>query len=440
MKALCFIFIFSTWLPTALAEKAGVLAPSALESQLTFKATVVMPAGMLATEKNVEIMVHKQTKHLLSEFESAEYAKYIGAPKNQDLGIIGLGPTENIKILSKNKNEQGLLEVTYKITLKVLVLKKFIEAKERKEISIFLPRDPQRIYIKKRTDKTYPQKEFFYYYWQPPYDAKDNELFTGKDQVDVVSAKLLGLTSPDETKKPKFNQLLTQARKRGALQIALLVGFDLTSTNPRDLGRKSYNQFKKWFLKNGFELDQSRNTPSGPFADFYRPAEGEMPAIHLSLSLSASDIANPVTFSRRAREAFEKADIVYYDGHSGLGGNLNFEKIAELSSADTEHPTPIKFSSDYQIFYFDSCASYYFYSQMYALAKIGFHNVDVVSNGLTSDFATQNPKTLAFLTTFFDLPKAIKKELVWTDVLKKVERKLLGCSELINVELINRRK
>ena len=179
-------------------------------------------------------------------------------------------------------------------------------------------------------------------------------------------------------------------------------------------------------------MDTRRNTPTGPFAELYRDAAPGRPRAHLSLSLSASDINSPVVFARRAREAFETSDVVIYEGHSGLGGNLNLEKITELSSPDPSRPMPIRFPSAYQVYYFDSCNSYYFYSQMYALAKRGAHHVDVIGNGLSSYFTYQNEEAQVVAQVFLQPnPKAS-----WLDILNLVEKPHPAFTYLLNVSPI----
>jgi hypothetical protein len=255
--------------------------------------------------------------------------------------------------------------------------------------------------------------------------------FFGKNQVDYINAQIQ--TFPENLNlvavTPNYNALKKQILSRGELKIALLFGLDLKSTDPNDNGRTSYEYFQRYFESRGFSVDHHRSNPAGPFAEYVRPAGKGKFAVRVVMSLSASDINSPVVFARRAREAFETADLVDYVGHSGLGGNLNLEQLTRLSSADPERPTPIHFPKTYQIYYLDSCASFFFYSKEYAGIWQGAHNVDLVTNGVATFFYTQNHETLRFLEAFTEPSNAA----TWNEILSRAEEAHPRFTYMINV-------
>ena len=70
---------------------------------------------------------------------------------------------------------------------------------------------------------------------------------------------------------------------------------------------------------------------------------------------------------------------------------------------------------------------------MYALAKKGARNVDVITNGVSIPWGTQNEEQLAFLEPFLSLNKHQENSpKKWLDVLRSVER-AQGCTYLLNV-------
>ena len=75
-----------------------------------------------------------------------------------------------------------------------------------------------------------------------------------------------------------------------------------------------------------------------------------------------------------------------YEGHSGLGENLDLESIE--SSLNEK----ITLSNRYQIYFFNSCTSYRYYNDNYFQRKIstfdpkGTKKLDILANGLATTF------------------------------------------------------
>jgi hypothetical protein len=96
------------------------------------------------------------------------------------------------------------------------------------------------------------------------------------------------------------------------------------------------------------------------------------------------------TFHIRLVDAFENSDILVYDGHSGLGGNLDLESLPKINFNKKK----------YQIYFFNGCSSYPYFNGAFFAAKGGTKYLDVVTSGLPTFADTAGPNVMAFLDNF----------------------------------------
>jgi hypothetical protein len=423
-----FLFVVA-FLLTAQSWAFGPLVSfSAREGVLTFRATIFVPEGY---DRNFRDLVAYQTKHLLSVFETKQFNKLNDLPYNDELGSTALGSLIDVKILN-SISVQGGTEVTYLATHRILVRKDVMGPDSKRAIHMVLPHDPIDFYSRACTDELYYEKQYLFYFWNP-YTPACLAKQIGQNQVDQVTAEIQTFSdNPSlETVTPDYAALARQIQAHGELRIAMLFGIDEKSTDPNDNGRKSFNVFENFFESSGFETVRKQNTPTAPFAEYFKPADSTHYAVRIYISLSVSDQNSPVVFSRRARAAFETADIVEYEGHSGLGGNLDLAQVTKLSSPDPENPVPIKFPNQYQIYFFDSCASFFFYYPEYGMNSQGPRHVDMIANGVASYFYTQNRGVARFLNAFLE-PDT---NLTWAQILANMETSHPTFTYLLNVSL-----
>jgi hypothetical protein len=383
------------------------ISPSALEGTLTFQSKVVMPE---AYKNRIPELIREQVKHLLGVFEADAFSKINNLPSNDKLGALGIGNLLNFKVLNVNGSE-----ITYAAKFRLLMRRDVLKENSSRNIKIYFPHDPVAFYVRECTDEENYQKQYLFYYWNP-FRPACHEKLTGKNTVDEVDARIDSFNYSDSNATPDYDSLRRIINQRGELRIALLFGFDESTSKTKDEGRQSYVYFQKYFEAHGFDIDRKQKIPTGPFTEYVKPltVSGRY-QVHISMSLSYSDQPNPIVFAKRAREAFENADIVMYVGHSGLGGNLDLEKITRLSSQDPDRPTPIQFRNDYQVFFIDSCASFFFYLSQYEGVQ---PKADVVTNGLASFFYTQNLETKNFLEAFIE-PQG---SMTWMQILSATEK------------------
>ena len=118
-----------------------------------------------------------------------------------------------------------------------------------------------------------------------------------------------------------------------------------------------------------------------------------------SIEMILSD-PNSADFAQEAVRGMKTADIFLYDGHSGLGGYLSPERLAE----DTGRPLELP-KSKYQIFVFQGCSTYAYYNSAYFNLKKGSgdpkgtKNLDIVTTGIGAAFDVGAKVDVAFLTS-----------------------------------------
>jgi len=113
--------------------------------------------------------------------------------------------------------------------------------------------------------------------------------------------------------------------------------------------------------------------------------------VTISILLSDSSVGtSDATCVNYFSEALSNSQIVAYDGHSGLGGNLEYDRF-DLG----------KLSNQYQIFFFNGCSSYPYFNQMYFNQKpAGKKNLEIITAGLPTLTSTSTTNMMAFLNPF----------------------------------------
>lgn len=134
------------------------------------------------------------------------------------------------------------------------------------------------------------------------------------------------------------------------------------------------------------------------------------PTIDVEIELLLADTAIQgvdKAFHDHYRKALRYSDIVIYDGHSGLGANLDLELIkARLAPANK-----------YQIIYLNGCSGYPYFKDMYFDAKQGgSKNVDLILSGISTLSDTIGGNLISFMEGFLQ-----GKTLNTSYILQKVE-------------------
>lgn len=426
------------------------------EAWLTYKATadVLWKGKPTLQQLNGAGAIHKrgieaveeQVQHLMGTFQSPSFIKEF---KNH-AGVLGEQAnyvSEKYKQINfditftkvEPGTEKGRIKLSYKFKGKTVFDKRAFKNSDEALVPLKLPLSPDLIYSQsldtKRgqpfnycTDEHYNDEGDFWYFWDPQYDncklAEDDEL------VLRIDGKLKMIPNTDE-KYPDYNKLYNDNGNKKTLKIAILLGYVDDITNHRSAHRKdtAYQSFldinktlkargftmldDKEHKKDSFRMSINGNQSKG--ANFLREFVSTIKTdtnkeVDVTIQVLLADTSlgsTDNTFRHYLVPAFEKSDVLIYDGHSGLGGNLNLKYLPK-----------IKFNQNkYQIFFFNGCSSYSYYNGMFFDAKGGTKNLDIVNAGLETSSDSSARNVLSFMQYI------IQGDLAsYEQILKKLEK------------------
>jgi len=262
-------------------------------------------------------------------------------------------------------------------------------------INFSLPKDPVTIYKKGFpspssrknlcTDEHYNSEGDFWYFWNP---YQDGCPITGADLVGVTTdLKPLEMTRGTY---PEYARLYGDNGSGDILQVSYLVGVD-ENFQSGDLGKTTFKNAFAALQKAGFRVtvDEARRKQLTYTAGAKKT--------HIQMLLLDPGSAE---FAAEAVRAMKTADIFLYDGHSGLGGYLSPERLAD----DTGRPLELP-KSKYQIFVFQGCSTYAYYNTAFFNLKKnagdpkGTKNLDIITTGIGAAFDVGAAVDAAFLTS-----------------------------------------
>ncbi|MDC0254823.1 hypothetical protein OAK75_07990 [Bacteriovoracales bacterium] len=400
------------------------------EATLTFSGKIeVFKKGKLTLTKvkrdhRVKKLIRLQVDHLTGYFQSESFSK-----KNKLKGI--LGDDYNFSI---NKIEKGKLKnqyfLSYDFNGKTSFEKKIFKNRKKIKIPLRLPINPKTVYKKslKRgknpcTDEYYNAEEDFFYFWDPY--KKGCSL--AKDFKNVPKIKAV-LTPIKNTRwsYPEYDKLFGDNGNGKDLEIYIFVGYmdklkTLDYPNKKDESYSTYKKIKSGLKRKGLKLinEEKDFRLDGDEDDIYDGANilseftkkvkfnGKTANVKIKLLLTDTNInSEDETFHYYYKKALKTADIIEYEGHSGLGANLSLKDL-EINRLNKRK---------YQLIFFNACSTYKYFNEEYIKAKGGTKNLDIILSGLPtySDSAANN--SLAFLRTFLDA-----KALTFQTIISRLE-------------------
>jgi len=393
MKIFILALIFGTLSPVHAQDK--YYGGKSTEAILRFEGKILLAPGLTATQKREAIDV--QVQHLIGHFQAPTFLAKFKFP-----GVLG----QNYKvILAREEALAGGVSVAYRFEGKVNYHRNVFRSSNKTTVPLNLPLDPEAIYElgvvrgKNRcTDVHYNAPGDFFYFWDPDMDGcplKGNS-------TDVL--RLKGTLEKLENTKatyPEYDRLYG----KDTLKAAIFIGYIDNSSN-RDIGAGTYRDLRASLPQLGLTLKeekkQFRTSSNGReasggvnnrarFEGEVVNQFGETMKLELTLLLSEteSDNSDP-TFHQHLVDAYQNADLVAYDGHSGLGGNLDLNNLPVFT-----------FNRNYQIFFFNGCSSYPYFNVNYFNSKPGgSRNLEIITAGLPTLTSTSESNMLAFLTPF----------------------------------------
>jgi hypothetical protein len=407
----------------SLSAHAKIVSPSSVETGFTFESEFVT-----ADKGETRELVLSQAKHLFGYLQNEELPRTFGL--NARIAGIGAPRWEPAVEILEDRPMSGKRFLRYRMNGKLLLLKEVAtQLVPRQEWSVFLPYELDSVYDEACTDKEHSDPSEFWYF-QDPF-RKGCEKLRREPLAREVTIKLFPLPAVPDSLPLGLDALRGDNGNGDLFEITAINGFDQSSKSPRDDGRVNFQEMNKWFVDQGFEetvLQKFKNRPIHRFDKIVRrPGGGEL---HLRITrlLAETDLdgGKHVTFAKFLREAIRSSDVVIYEGHSGLGANL------ELSAIEKRAGGRIDFDrAKRQLFFFDSCSSYSYYLGMFDGRKDP-GTLSVMSNGLASLFGYEIPMTKHF---YRNLLKADNGGLTWLELLENMEKPLRGNTFMLNVDV-----
>ncbi len=365
------------------------------EATLTYDGYLEVSEDLKRSE--VEASIREQIKYLIGDFQSPSFRE-----QNGFFGMTGENPT--FKITSTATSETyGNKRYYYSFTGKTVFSKKIFRGKTVRSIPIRLPLDLD-VYYRSMSgtknhcsDLEYNGYSDFWYFWDP--DAPKCPLKDNETDVIRLEGRLEVIPNTKLT-YPEFDRLYSDNGNGDLFEISIFLGyittFETQRPSPWDDGAKSYRAITQALLDSGFESVEEKKAfrvnekgVESKGANQYQVFENGTTRIKLLLSDTGSESHDP-TFHTYLVPAFEKSDLLVYDGHSELGEALGFHNLP-----------PIRFSQKkYQIFFFNGCNSYPYYNAQYLSRKGGSKNLEVITAGLPTMVTSSVQNVLNFIEPF----------------------------------------
>ncbi|MGZ3709340.1 MAG: hypothetical protein ACXWPM_11540, partial [Bdellovibrionota bacterium] len=253
------------------------------------------------------------------------------------------------------------------------------------------------------TDKHYDDEDDFWYFWFPFRSG-----CTLKENVDFERVTGTLLRSPNtKVTYPEYDRL---ADADGVIRIDVLHGMselknDRDPLKSKDDNAATVRALQGHLLKIGFAEKIFTNEQTNALLKDLGAAPMTEPeqtwlaeytkktpkgVIRIRVSFGPSQIGEEPSrvFHYLLKESFKTAGVLIYNGHSGLGGNLDTHWVEEEEeNFHFEFP-----ENKYQIYDFDSCTSYSYYNSRFFGDKGSIHdlggtkNLDIIANGLETAF------------------------------------------------------
>ena len=364
------------------------------------------------TGAKVHTQLNDQVKHLMGFFLSNYMKEGLHFPF---AGI--LGETWSAKFFRFVKREGATTWVAdYQFTGKVIFRKDAFRTQATREVPIILPLFPKKIYELSLKDgvstcvakeDVSEAKEDFWYDW----DLQFPDCALRDDSLNLIRTTGTIEELPNSTSTyPDYSRLYGNNFNGNTLQIASFFGYiggTLSNhhANRRDAAYKAMNVLSDHLRELGYNQTyvlanfrmyrDGRTVHDG--SNIIRIFEkqdvevgGRQISVRVQLLLADSDTeSKDVTFVKYFEQALGTADVIHYDGHSGLGAYLAIDRFQNVQW------NPEK----YQAIFFNGCSTYPYFNGAFISAK-GGKNLNVLTSGTATLTESSAPNALAFLDPF----------------------------------------
>ena len=363
------------------------------------------------TGAKVHTQLNNQVKHLMGFFLSRYMKEDLGFPF---VGILGETWTAQFFRFVRREGAETWV-ADYQFNGKVIFHKDAFRSETKRDVPIIMPLFPQKIYKLSLKDGTSScvakedaseAKDDFWYDWDLHYPGCN--LRDDSRNLIRTSGTIEILPSTTST-YPDYSRLYGNNFNGNTLQIASFFGYigntSIHHANRRDDSYKAMNILSKHLVELGYEqtsvMANFRMYRDGRIfhdgSNILRVYEkqdvlagGRHISVRVQLLLADSDSeSTDVTFQRYFEQALTTADVIHYDGHSGLGAYLDVARFPNVQW------NPEK----YQAIYFNACSSYPYFNGAFISAK-GGKNLNVVTSGTATLTDSSAPNAIAFLDPF----------------------------------------
>ncbi len=388
---------------TSLFAGVNYYGGNSQEAILKFKAKAEIPFEYGISVSNpsaqklelVKEELRYQVDHLIGHFQSNSFYYEFGYK-----GV--LGEYYDLEIIKLEKIDNNRLIVEYKFSGKVVFEALTFKKNKKVKVPLRMPLAYDKIYElgmekgKNRcTDLHYNSEDDFWYFWD--IELPGCPLNGNKEDVLHLEGELTAIANTKLT-YPEYDLLYGDNGNKENLEISIFLGYiepiRSSGMNYNDDGYLAYKSLAHYFEKNEkfeevdslekFAIDNDGELVQGisylkEFEKVVRNKFGLEMKVKIKLLLSNTELAeDEQTFHLNYTEALVKSDVVIYDGHSGLGANLNFNNLPEFNFKKNK----------YQVFYFNGCSSYPYYNGEYFDKKGGTEYLDILTSGLPTFSAT----------------------------------------------------
>lgn len=392
-------------------SEAQIIAPSAQEVQYSYEATFEVPENEHVGDYD---SAYFHATHLFGIFASPRLLNRYDLSPNLVGGIGAPRSQPMITIISSEVTDQNTVLITYKNTGRMILHKKVAaRALETGVIHAPLPTNPFAIYNAKCTDEHYDTFGDYWYFYDP---FRDGCQYLSKPPYAVNTEIVITPVKNEKLQKtPQLPSLRGDNGNGSLFSIYMIQGFSEDKSDPEDVGRLNYKDTNDFLISQGFSMEKIKAKTPYPHYRFTKPVKlsnGKTIQIQVDhLLVETAMQARTVVFAKFFKEAVEQADVIIYGGHSGLGGNLDIPSLEQkVGKFEFNHMKK-------QIFYFDSCSSYSYYLEHFAVEKTKA-KIDIMTNGLSSYFDTSQLTVKIFLGYLFSKDN---RDIQWSTILSNME-------------------
>lgn len=405
----------------ACSAGATVISPSSTEVNFSFESEF-----QTSLDEETSEAIDDQASYLFGYMQNPEIVEQW----NINHRIFGIGApawSPKYTVLAQSEKD-GVRTIRYRAEGRMLLLKAVADQLiQAGHWDITMPYDVDDFYDKKCADKEFPGRNDFWYFGDP--FRPGCESLREADLAKPVTVMIKAIPGVPTDRNADLDELRVD-NGHDLFQITTINGFDDGSGKPGDDGRKNYEAMNKWFISRGFSdtfLSKYKERPIHQFDKTVTRGDGRKIHIRLTRLLAQTELEgnHDVTFSKFFEKMVTDSDVIIYEGHSGLGVNIDLNGLEKRAGIGKSKILRNK----RQLFLFDSCSSYsYFLGMFDGLKDPG--KLNVLTNGVESLFGYEIPETKHLYDILLDINN---NDYTWLDIINELEKPFRGATFMMNV-------